>query len=365
MPIRKDVNEVLDMLRSLGLEPVMESGRGHYKVRDPRTGVFLFGVSSSPSDPNWRWMIMRHLRRLGLLRKGEYKKYKKGGNIRRGKPAIDLVALKKAQDAAAAAGQRIPTLDDLEDSTEFFTRIKEASNVTHYSPEAQEEAIEIMAATADAPRVNYVIQRLRKLFDEKSDELEALGRERQIAKMGHARGLGGGRGSRAEFVRIAIEDVAPKRKLRAWKTESSGQQTLHSILDKDQKGLSVWVLTLLEATMDHIDGLKWGEIDESRIAPPPETQFAPKSPFPQPPLESEEKGLLPDKEIPGKPADIEVEEIPARPWPALFTPAVELVSDDQIKEKYAEILLEHLRNSSPDKLPKEVLERLDRMVGLA
>lgn len=373
MPIAKDVKEVLAMLRGLGLQVAIVSGSGHYKVTDPQTGVYLFGVSSSPSDPNFRWMIMRHLRRLGLLRDEKLSKtYGKGVKSPKRKAAIDLVALKKAQDAAASAGHRIPTLDDLEDSTEFFTRIRESSKVSHYSPDAQEEAIDIMAANADAPRVNASRQRFAKFMEAHAEELRV--KTRKLKPNTPPK-----RGEYTELARVAMEEVAPARGLRAWGTPKSAQQAFRNFLQTDMAP-RLWALTLIEATMDHIEGLKWGEIDESRKRLIPESQFPPmearieaekdepgeyifevkdeiikESPFPQPPLESVEKGLVPDREIPGKPAD--VVEIAGQVIP------VELEAD-HIRERYAEALLDILKTEG-SQTGEEILSRLDKLSGIA
>jgi hypothetical protein len=42
---------------------------------------------------------------------------------------------------------------------------------------------------------------------------------------------------------------------------------MHALLNKDQAGASIWVVNLLDATMDHIEGLKWNEIDPTKIKP--------------------------------------------------------------------------------------------------
>ena len=345
MPIRKDVKEVIDLVTNLGLEPVIESGSEHYKVRDPKTQAFLFGISSTPSDPNWRWMIMRHLRRLGYLRDARFTKSRTGRRTkqekkRRAKPAIDLAALKAAQVAAEAAGERIPTLDDLEDSTEFFTRIRGKNR--EFSEEAQEEMISIMAATADAPRVRYVRQRLEKLLDTRSSELEEKARKRFEAE-GRKITIPAGRGARAEFVRIAINEVASKRGIRAWKSEASGQQTLTNFLGDAKGSIQVWAADLLEATMDHIDGLKWNEIDESRkkaVTPAPETAFQSK--------------IEPESEPEPAPATI--------PWQEEVY--VEVPREPDIRTRYAEALLDILK-SEGSQTSAEILNRLDKLAGIS
>lgn len=349
--MRKDVKEVLELCRGLGLEPAMESGSGHYKVRDPKTGTYLFGISSTPSDPNWRWMIMRHLRRLGLLQRDATGKKRRGKR----KPAIDLLALKRAQDQAASAGHRIPTLDDLEDSTEFFAKIKTSTGEC-YSEEAMEEAVDIMAARADASRISYIRGRLQKLLDEKGDELEAKARER-YPKLPH------GKGARAEFVRIAIHEVGPQRGIRAWKSEASGQQTLSRFLEDEKTTMQIWAADLTDATIDHINGLKWGVIDESRkkaVTPPPETQFAaPVADIHEMPIDVE-----PELDLEREPDDAFGR--PADKWvlkSATLTP-LEVTVEDGIRDHYATALLEILK-AEGSKVDEKVLSRLDKLAGIA
>lgn len=295
---------------------------------------------------------MRHLRRLGLLR--DKKLRKKGERRARRKSAVDLQALKRAQDAAIAAGERPPTLDDLEDSTEFFTRI--TSDM--YSDEAQEEAFSIMVASAEAPRVNYVKQRLAKFLETHDEELSKRASKRAKGKGGRA--LGEGKGARAEFVRIAIDEVASKRGIRAWKSVPSGQQTLYQLLEKDQKGLSLWVLELLEATMDHIEGLKWNEVDESvRTLPTvPETQF---------------QAITDAGEAEGEYVGDHTEDISykfdkfgdALSKVAEAVPmTLETTTEDHIRERYAEALLGILAAEGSE-VNENVLNRLDKLAGIA
>lgn len=335
---------MVDLCKNLGLNPIMESGSGHYKVRDPSTGVYLFGISSSPSDPNFKWMIRRHLRRLGLLRET-----KKQDNRRR-RSAIDLAALKKAQDAAISRGERPPTLDDLEDSTEFFTKIK-----TEYTEAAMEEVLNIMKAS-DAPRVNATRQRLRKLLETRGEELIERGRTR-LAEQGKRVTTGTGKGAKAEFIRIAINEVAPKRGLRAWKTEASGQQSIGHFLENDSVGMQMWAIDLLDATMDHIDGLKWGEIDESRKRVP-ESQFS--TPIEQEvdvePIDEEARQLL---HLAPEPEPISPEVVENLP-----TAELTFTVEDNIRERYAETLLEILR-SEGSKTDESVLIRLDKLAGIS
>ena len=272
---------------------------------------------------------MRHLRRLGLLKSDK----KKQNHRYRSKAAIDLIALKLAQDRAAASGERIPTLDDLEDSTEFFTRIKK-SNTIQYSEDAQEEAIALMAPSAEAPRVNSTKQRLQKFLIEHEDQLKASAIERRGSTKG-------GQSPVVEFVNIAIEDVAPKRNLKAWRSVSAGQQAVYAL--QRGKGVSLWAINLIEATMDHLEGMRWGVDDFARaevVEPTPWLPPAveePSEPEPTPLL-----ALVPDENV----------------------STLEITStEDVIRERYAEALLEILKNDGSGTSP-EILGRLDKLAGI-
>jgi hypothetical protein len=273
---------------------------------------------------------------MGLLREG---KKQTGGRKR--KAAIDLAALKRAQDQAASAGERIPMLDDLEDSTKFFSRTGYGSS-TMYSDEAQQEAIDLMTARADAPRANASRQRLIRQLEDMKDFLYESASKRFAAE-GIRNTLSKERGGSAEFVRIALE-VANNRGLRTWKSAASGQQTLSTFLKGN--GISLWVLDLLDATMDHVDGLKWNEIDESRkrVHTAPESQFA--APTPEEPEDVEPK---PEEEL---------------TYPEDSEPLEYELEADGIRDRYADVLLEILK-SEGSKTDETILSRLDKLAGIA
>lgn len=347
--MRKDVAEILDLCKSLGLEPAIASGRQLYKIKDPKTGTILFDVHQTPSDPNWRWNVMRHLRRLGLLRDKKLKKtYGKGQHSRSRKSAIDLDALKRAQDQAVAHGERIPTLDDLEDATEFFTRIKNSPRVDDrpFSEDAQEEVIDIMVPGANAPKIRYIKQRLQKLVDERNDELVQVLKDK-LAVEGKSPTIPPGKGAISGLARIAMEDVAPARNLRAWKSASAAQQFFSRFLREPDVSGAIWSLALTEATMDHIEGLKWGEIDESRKIPEDIQELYDDI---TPKLDKIEE-MLEDK-----PSEPEI----APQWDG---DPIE-TSDDHIRERYAEALLEVLKQEG-SKTGEEILNRLDKLSGIA
>lgn len=267
------VAEVVSKIEEVGLV-VRKNPSKHshtmWDIVDPKSGTILTGISGHAGkqggDLNWHFNIRRILRKAGFqIEFGTQKKKNRTGHKR--KPAIDLEALKKAQDQAAAAGHRIPLLDDLEDDRSIFSKVKALPNEDQrpYSAEAQEEVIDTMTATAEAPRVYATVQRLKKMLDVRGPELSKRAENRQMEAQGHLRGFKPGSGIATEFVRIAIDEVAPERNLRAWKSLESGQQTMSSILKAEKPGMSVWTLTLIEATMDHLDGLKWNHIDKDRI----------------------------------------------------------------------------------------------------
>lgn len=312
MEIANNPKELLVQLGELGLE-VRRANSGHHKVYEPKTGVWLFNVSNSPSDVNWFWNIKRHLRRLGLLDIPATKRKEKDS-------AIDLVALKKAQITAAAHGEHVPILDDLEDSTEFFRRIKNL---------AQEEVIEDMVGQHDTRT------RLKKFMD------SAYGEELNAKAQKSSPSTPKGKGKNSEFVRIAMYEVAPNRGIRSWKSEGSGQQTLYNLLgDEENVGISLWVMNLLEATMDTIEGMQWSE----HISKP------------EPVLEEVAEATL-------DAVNEETEEIAD----VLPTKYVHL-HRDSISERYANILLGLLENytikDKEDAGLTALLDRLDKLAGL-
>jgi hypothetical protein len=117
--------------------------------------------------------------------------------------------------------------------------------------EAESEVIDNMVARADTARVKYVRGRLENFMMEKGDELAARARKR----FPNTRP---GMGKIAEFARVAMYEVAPARNIRSWKTQAAAEQSVSKFLRDENMGLSVWSMALIEATMDHINGMKWG-----------------------------------------------------------------------------------------------------------
>lgn len=353
-----DVSDVLKRLGHLGLE--VRPGGKHWKVYHPSTGVWLFDVSKTPTDPNWHYNILRHLRRLGL----SFEKVKKRGAMRRGKGiAVDLVALKKAQDQAAAVGEHIPCLADLDEApptSPLWKRVSNIGNTRLLSHEAQQEVINNMAPRADARRTQLSRDRLRKLFEERGDQLEGRARERS------AKGMRKGKGAKAEFVRIAINEVAPKRGIQAWKSEDSGQQTISRFLkqdDNDASGLTLWTLTLIDATMDHIEGLQWG-IDPSRIKPQLSAQEVAGMEAHSPGADTIDEADLVDRYDGTSPRD-RGEEPEPYVLPVKEVEVDEPLRDPQLRERYANVLLLMLESgvgTEDSEILKTILDRLDKLV---
>lgn len=236
---KTDVQEMVNLCKGLGLRVAFETGGAHYTVRDPSSDAKLFYISSTPSDSNFKYEIARHLRRLGLL-KGNLKfgKFKTVTRKKKYGP-IDLVALKKAQQQAESAGERIPLLEDIEGDHTFFRRYR-LGNVSVYTNEAQQEAIDNMTMKL-TPRGSATKARLRKTLEEK--------------EMSHSK-----------FVRIAMAE-GDRRGLRVWPSLNAGQAAIGKFANEDNKTLQLWGINLIEATLDHIDGLKFDTeptLDEER-----------------------------------------------------------------------------------------------------
>jgi hypothetical protein len=277
-----DVKSVLRRLDHLGLE--IRPGGNHWKVYHPQSGAWLFDVSKSPSDYNWHYNIVRHMKRVGL----DFHATPKGKRGFRGKnrhTAVDLVALKLAQDKAAAAGERIPQLADLDDAPPTSPLWKRDSHGA-FVKDAEQEVITNMAIRAEAARVSYVRGRLRNFMSEKGDALAEAARKRFPSTRP-------GSGANSEFARIAIYEVAPARNMRTWKNFESAQQSVGAFLKHDDSGLSVWALNLIDATIDHINGLKWGyyelesgekvePVQEPVVEPEPEQAGISLGPVPEP-----------------------------------------------------------------------------------
>lgn len=348
-----EVKEVLTRLANLGLEIRGRSASGHHKVYDPNTGAWLFDVANSPGDPNWHYNIARNLRRMGLTLEIEKVKQKGG---RKPLPAVDLDALHRAQEAARAAGEREPQLADLDNApptSPLWRRTGKALTSV-----AQTEVIENMSARAEDSKLIYLRSRLENFFMEKGDELSARARERSPR-------LGKGKGAKAEFIRIAIEEVGPQRNLRVWKSVDSGQQTLGYFMKNENSGMSHWTRKIIEATMDHIEGLKWGTVnggeavEEANIIVVTPEEVAEITQAEKDEIDSDEAQAEADDRV--EPEDKTYITIPSPHF------AVEAYREGQItgyKERYVEVLLKMLENGkhSDEVVAMEIMPRLDKLL---
>ena len=374
--LKMNVSDVITRLNHLGLDVQKKTKTGHYKVYDPKTGAWLFDVASTPSDPNWHYNIARNLRRMGLQL--ESKKFKDRSRQGNRKAAVDLDALHRAQEAARAAGEREPQLSDLDDApptSPLWNRSKQSGS-RPLTSEAQREVIENMEARADTARVQYVRGRLQNFMMEKGDDLTAKAKARFPASRP-------GTGKIAEFARVAIYEVAPARSIRCWKNTSSAEQAVSKFLRDDTMGMSVWGLALVEATMDHVNGMKWGtyEIPDSARYPDAEEPESEKGEAAVTiqvgtPLEIAEELAVDEVqaevlEEASKPEGIEVPVIkvaPPKPDDAKSHVApIEAYRDGQItgyRERYIEVLLKMLENGkhSDEVVAMEIMPRLDKLL---
>lgn len=361
------VQEVIHKCREIGLE-VQENfqtgGHSQWKIVDPGTGAVLTGIAATPSDHNWFWNIRRQLRRAGF--RIEFGPQKKKGGSRKGKgrgSIIDLDALRRAQARAEAEGVRVPLLEDLEDSTEFFKRVKSVQPIGH-SDEQMQEVIDNMAPREDAPRLNATRSRLERVLLVYGEQLVAAKRERKKA----AGEIGGKVTPIGEFVSIALDEIGPARGLRVWPNNTAGTQGVAHFLKGRNVGL--WMVNLMEATMDHIEGLKFGEIDETRI----------RTHEPEP-IEPRNKPVVPPAPAPTE-AELlhhldKVEELEPVPTAAELlhrreaeeqTETYVLVSDADRKAEYFNALLDLLKNTNgetPEGMLDRIFERLDKLAGIA
>lgn len=331
-----DVQEMVNLCKGLGLRVAFETGSAHYTVRDPDSDAKLFYISSTPSDSNFKYEIARHLRRLGLL-KGNLK-FGKFKTIKRKKRygPIDMVALRKAQAQAESAGERIPLLEDI-DGDHTFLRQTASRLPAGYTTEAQQEAIDTMAIKA-TPRSNATKQRLRKTLEEK--------------KM-----------TNTEFVKIAME-VAEERDLRGWKTLNQGQAAIGKFRNEDGSTMQIWGINLVEATLDKIDGLKWG-IDESR------RKDSEPQPEPEPTASDDAEELVSEltahfvtEETLGNILDnfrVQIENLITEKMSGFVAVPVEVT--DNWRDKYAEVLLARLADTESTDDPEIYMSRLDKLVG--
>lgn len=383
MARKTEVLEILDLCRSVGLDPI-KGASGHYKVNDPKTGAYLFSISNSPGDPNWKWEVMRHLRRTGYLQVTSSKRRLKGRPSK-----VDLDALRIAQERAAGAGQRVPTLEDLEGSTEFFASLKEkAKEGTHFPTqiEAKEKllsrGIDIEASFEEwmcdlvspehKAEADFVRGRLKKFFEEHSVDLSKAASDRLLAEGGRSLGdPSTGRGAKTEFVRTAIVEVGPKRDIQSFKNIQSGQMAIGKFLDG--QGLRPWAVDLVSATLDHYDGLQWGKTPTVPIE-----STNPVADETEPTADEIARDMLDKHKQETRAAEsLTREQLMAKQDELEFRKKerekvyeVELVAEatfqDEAREKYLNALLEILASEKESIANKEpILDRIDKLVGLS
>lgn len=374
------VSEVIDLCKNAGLEVRQNPARGGHTlwdIVDPATGTILTGISSHADrqggDQNWHYNIRRMLRRAGFeinfIARPSKKNYKLTNRV---KGAIDLEALAKAQAKAEAAGEHIPTLDDLEENPNYLKILRNGPNpsqVRGYTDEASDLVMEAMVPKAESSKAHYIVQRLIKVFDKYGPELEQLARERFEAE-GKRYTIPAGKGARSEFVRIAMEVVAPTRNIRAWKSEASGQQTLHALLNKENAGLQLWTGALLEATMDHIEGLKWNEIDETRKRVVSPTKPEPTKPEPTKHADVEATlGILEEIEARLSKMETSINKLEVSVDYLESGSATDgKVLTESVMSGYSQVLLDLLAGydeSKGETMLKMIFERLDKMAGIS
>ena len=269
-----EVRDVLRKCKDNGLEVRKETGSGHWKIHDPNSGAWLFNVSSSPSDVNFFWAVRRHFRRLGIPWDAAEKKVKRRLGQRgwdRRRSAVDLVALAKAQERARERGEREPQLSDLDETTssEFWAKTKAVANL--FTDEAMEEVIDNMAARAQDARVRLLRGRLINTLTEKRSDLEKYGREQAQIRGGKYNLPRFGGYHIQDFVRLTF-DIARDRNLRPFGSQESGAMSLSSFIENEEAGMHLWTLELVEATVDKLQGLKWGVQEGAQLSEPePET----------------------------------------------------------------------------------------------
>jgi hypothetical protein len=341
------VSEVLTRLRELGLDVSEKTKTGHYKVSDPKTGALLLDISGTPSDMNWYHQVSRDLRRIGLSLDAS-KVRRKSGVVKH--PAVDLEALKKAQEAARAAGEREPQLSDLDEapSTSPLWKRTRLASVTVLNNAAQQEVITNMVPRAESNRVKYLRGRLHNFMLEKGDELDKAARKRNPNTRP-------GMGRIAEFARVAHYEVAPAREMRSWKNDGSAAQAIHRFTKTENSGMALWGLALIEATMDHINGMKWGTYE---IPEPEKYPIAAE-------VEEAEAAKEDEPVIPEEPQQNEPEDEPVKPDSGLWVSSSNIVRElPSHKDRYIEALLKMLESGSisDEVIAMEVMPRLDKLL---
>jgi hypothetical protein len=216
--------------------------------------------------------------------------------------------------------------------------------------ETQEsEVVEKMVERAPITRVMLVRSRLENFMHEKGDELAAKARIR----FPNTRP---GKGVHSEFARVAIYEVAPITKLRAWKGQSSGEQAVSHFLRNKETGLSVWALNLIEATMGYInENPEWGNYE---IPQADEDDLVDRIDGSSPASRREDAAQAekPELHVIGEPLpEGKVDEIGADEVGTI---------NPTYRERYIEALLKMLENGkhSDEVVAMEIMPRLDKLL---
>lgn len=330
--VSQTVEEVIKDLRSYGLAVSPEGA--HWKVYDPYSGAWLFDVSKTPSDHNWYWGLRRHLRRIGLIKQeiSELAHYRAGSGRKKVAVSvfkgIDLDALKHAQDQAASLGQPIPTLADL-DKPIVITKGNEMGTVSaqatrerfnafmeQYAPVLHKQVVDRKHANGDRVTLDETFNPDRNYFA-------------------------------TEFVRTAINEVAPKEGIEAWPSIPAGTQALLALVKPDKANIAEKTALLVEATMDYIENK-------------PEPVYEKVGPL-YDGVSSEDELVVYENA-----SGIHVVPEPAPVVPLKQEPVLpQVYTANGLKERYANVLLTLLENSQFDteSLPY-ILDRLDKLVGV-
>lgn len=219
--------------------------------------------------------------------------------------------------------------------------------------------------SASAPQFEATLARLRGTLEVRNEQLIEAARQRLISE-GRKPTVAAGKGATTEFVRIAI-DVGFERNLRAWKSVASGQQSLHQLLSGKQKGASLWMIELLEATMDHVQGFdfqvlpKLDALVEKLDEPMPDA--TPPQDIEETPEQDNDVLLNMVSELESKLTLMGNRLDIIEATPKQETPAV----NGDIREQYATALLSLVGSFNEEKgnyFLDQILDRLDKLAGI-
>ncbi len=351
--------EVIEKCRNTGLVVELNQSAGSHtmwNIIDPKTGTIITGLArnlDSNADPNWFWTVRRLLKRAGFYIEfgPERKKGKRriSHDVRRKGSAVDLKALKVAQEKARAAGVRVPTLEDFDEDISIF---KKSHGV--YNQQAQDEVITQMAIDR-APLLHLTKTRFEKFLNEKGPAIAQEEQKRRKEETG--RGLMAS--PRSTFIRVAIEEIGPQRGLRTWKTKSSGEQTIMALLQG--RPLSLWSINLIQATLDHFEGLRWDVVDETKIKTP--EPIAPVIVEASEPIAQDSSYVL---ELLTEEIDRLEKKIPTMEQILANIDARIPANSNSALQKYADVLLDLLKDQVANVTGdyQAILIRLDKIFGL-